>query len=229
MPDHTWYYEQIKDATLEVIELGEFAKSFRLRKYPNTDTMSAVLIFTPWACIITGDLRVENHGLQTIGYGLEWFAQIHEPSYLAEKFLESRWVPEKAHAYLKNFQEHWKATLADHQAEYQLEDGEEWDEPELQKRDWRIPGEVLEGVTVIEAFDAFLSDENYIYFGSPGELYSALPAYRDSSTKYAERWIVPFDGSDGLGGYGYPEPLVGWLAAINRRFAELYSPMDLSK
>jgi hypothetical protein len=234
MNNYDWYYDQIKDATLEVIELGEFAKSFRLRKCPDRDTMSTVLIFTPWACIITGDLRVENHGLQALGYGMDWFKQRHEPSYLAEKFLDTRWVPEKARAYFREIQNNWKAKRADYLASTLDEVQEpEWDEIELQKNNWLVCGDVLENVTIIEALEAFLSDENQDYFASAGELFTALPAYQDRSQwnhqVKAPRWRCPFDTSDGIGGYGYPDHLVGWLSAINRRFAELYSSMDLSK
>jgi hypothetical protein len=213
-----------------VIERGQKVQWYRLRReHSYTD-----LVFLPKYIIITGDTRVKDHGLQALGYGLDWFKKHLEPSYLAEKFLEQTWCPEQARAYFKEIQDHWKATLADHETGVDIEDddGEEWDEKELQKRNWKTGGQELEDVTIIEALEALLEDEDGSIFSSPGQLYEALPAYGfregvDDGRNWL--WFCPFDTSDGLGGYGYPEHEVGWLAAINRRFSELYKEPPIIK
>ncbi len=217
MPESDWYYKQIQDATLEVIERGNQVQVFNLRKYPGRSMMSTVLVFLPFCIILTGDNRVCNHGVQALGYALEWFKNCHEASYLAEKFLETKWVPEKAEAY-------WKGILADYKQQF-----EEWkseaepdDPPDnklFAKMNWRAGynRQLLFGVTIVQALGLMLEDSSC--FESPDALYCSLPAWHNKSDGF---WHCPFDTSCGLGGYGYAPGEVGWLAAIQKRFAELY-------
>jgi hypothetical protein len=229
-----FYYEQLKDCTLEVIERGQKVQVFRLRKYPNNNMMSTLLVFVPGAVIITGDLRVKDHGLQALGYGLDWFKERLDPQYLAQKFLETCWVPEHARAYVREIQSHWKATLADNIAEIDPEYDDvkdiEWDQPELNKHHWRFANTEEDDMTVIEVLDALLIDERKDFFSSPGELYAAMPEWTENEPKWTHSVRIPKyhridNGEDSFGGYGYPDHEVGWLAAINRRFSELYTDM----
>jgi hypothetical protein len=92
-----WYEKQISGCTLEVVELGEKVKTFLLRKEPDSMMMSTYIIFTPAGIVISGDIQVCRHGVISYGgYGIGWFASRLDPSYLAEKFLEQRWVPSAA-------------------------------------------------------------------------------------------------------------------------------------
>jgi hypothetical protein len=79
-----------------------------------------------------------------------------------------------------------------------------------------VNGEELEDVTIIEALDVLLSDEYGQVFESGYTLNEALPAYslREDIDDGHWLWFCPFDTSDGLGGYGYPEHEVGWRRSI---------------
>lgn len=218
-PDLNWYYEKIKDATLEAIEVGEKIQWFRLVKYAESRLMSTDLIFTPFAVIITGDNRVTQKGCQALGYDLAWFSSCLDAHYLAEKFLEHRWVPSLA-------REYWGERLTDYRQLMEgvtLEEGEEYDDELLNKHSWRIDDQVLENATVVDAIEKLFAMDCW---SSASELYHFLPAMKTVYPKWSinptERWIMPFDCSDGMGGYGYEPAEVGWLAAIQRKFAEEY-------
>lgn len=227
MPDYSWFYDQIKDATLELIEDGKSVKTFLLRKYPDKSMMSTWLFFTPVGIIISGDMRPAGSGVIALGYGLDWFAQKLEASYLAEKFLNEKWVPELA---LKS----WKECLTEWEARYQEykngigpdedEDSFEPDEPLLKKMDWQYgtnPTEYIEGVTIVEVLRALV--ENSQFFEDAHTLYESLPAYLDEYVYHC-----PFSSED-LAGYGYAEAEIGWLYAIQRRFSECYSKSEKSE
>ena len=217
-PDLNWYYEQIKDATLEAVEVGQKLQWFRLSRYPGRGIMSTDLVFLPFAVIITGDNRVTRRGCQALGYDLGWFAESHNADYLAEKFLEHKWVPSLA-------REYWGERLADYrqQMSITLEEGEEYDDDLLNKHSWRIDDQVLENATVVDAIEKLFTLDCW---SSGNELYNAMPALKTVYPKWSiaptERWVMPFDCSDGMGGYGYEPAEVGWLAAIQRKFAEEY-------
>jgi hypothetical protein len=97
-PDFGWYYQQIADASLELVEQGELYSVFRLRKYPNSSTMSSLLIFGPGVICITGDLRVNKNGVNILGYGLDWFTMNLDAHYLAEKCLDEVYEADRAKA-----------------------------------------------------------------------------------------------------------------------------------
>jgi len=230
------YYRQIADTTLEVVELGRFAKTFCLRKYPGRSDMATYLIFTPFSIIITGDNRVENHGVQALGYGLDWFKRNLDSDYLAEKFLETRWVPEFAQKYWTDILEEWRgrrnewlAKLAEEQQDLNAEDREMYEEPvpdcpELQPRTWHVGRTELDNATIVEALETLFELD---CFSSPGELWNTLPAYEESCLElvHSLSFLCPFN-TDSMGGYGYLEAKVGWLAAIHQRFAELYPQVE---
>ena len=59
--------------------------------------MSTKLIFTNQLVIVTGDLRPGRRGvISDAGYGRGWFSRRLPPDYLAEKFLERSYHPNKA-------------------------------------------------------------------------------------------------------------------------------------
>ena len=159
------YYAELKDATLEVVELGQFAQVFCLRKYPDRSLMSTHLIFTPFCVIITGDNRVENHGVQALGYGLDWFRRAHDPDYLAGKFLETRWVPEMAKKHWEEVldswrrrREAWLAEVAEMKAELPEDEQCDFEDPqpdeaELQPRNWHVGRIELEKATIVDALE----------------------------------------------------------------------------
>jgi len=92
----------------------------------------------------------------------------------------------------------------------------------LRKREWNSCGHCLDGeVTIIEAIDEML--ENDDVFSSPDQLNDAIPAYKEDG-----RFIYAFDSTCVSWGYGYHPAEVGWLAAIQRRFAETYAEMEAS-
>ena len=67
---------------------------------PGTNILSTLITFTPCGIVLQGDLTPERNGSASRGYGEEWFSGDLYPDYLAEKFLQKRWVPEEA---LKKF------------------------------------------------------------------------------------------------------------------------------
>ncbi len=232
------FYRELSDATLEVVEIGQFAQVFCLRKYPGQYLMSTYLIFTPFSVIITGDNAVEAHGVQAMGRGLDWFKQKTGGDYLAQNFLETRWVPDLARSHWQHIletwrgrQEEWQAELKEMTDDLDAEDRELWEDPdpkspELKRRTWRVGGEELDDVTVVEALEALL-DPDQIYFSSPDRLWDCLPAYEEerSGEIHSRSFLCPFD-TDDVRGYGYPEAKVGWLEAIHRRFVELYAQVE---
>lgn len=251
-PSPDFFYNQLDGCTLEVIDNTPHTQVFLLRKYPGRTMMSSVLIFTPYGITLTGDLRVEGNGVCAPGYGLDWFTQPHpDRRYLAAKFLRTGWVPECAHAYYKAIRDEWAEQQTSIESEFAEEiaerkaqaerDGETYSPPpemlvaiyeaeeiELQPRTWRIGEDELKDATIVEALDHFLAnDEN---FANPNALYEALPIFNREPSEYTvagvtirqDKWRCPFDTSS-IGGYDYNPIAVGWLWAIQRRFAELYA------
>jgi hypothetical protein len=193
------FYQTIKNATLEVVSDAPNAKVFLLRNEPHSYMMSTILIFAAGHTIITGDLSVSDNGVVSCaGYGIGWFTQHHDPSYLAEKFLHKKWVKEKAIEYWKEFGA--------------LRDEENPDEP---KYIWRFYGANTEPETIGAAMVRF-AEENEDAFDSAGHLYDNLP-----SAWINEKWRHPFDITE-FPSRWYDPIEVGWLCAIQRRFAECY-------
>lgn len=222
--DNQWYYDQIKDAQLEVVEQGKKLQAFLLRKYPDKSMMSTMIIFAPGIIIITGDLRVTNNGIMTIGYDLNWFRTRLDSSYLAEKFLEQKWIPERAKDYWEYVRNDYKAQLDEWKKavaeDVDVDSNLQPDNPMLCKNKWISCGRKIDGeVTIIDAIDEMLGNDDV--FSSQELLYTALPVYKKDG-----RFLCPFDSSDGMGGYGYNPAEVGWLTAIHRRFSELYETID---
>lgn len=222
-PDLNWYYDQIKDAQLAVVEDGKLVKSYILRKYPDRSMMSCWIFFTPAGIVITGDMRPADQGVIALGYGLAWFGEKLDPGYLASKFLKEKWVPETAIESWKDCLASWKEKWQEYEKESEEEFGVQpfWPDPDedlLCKKDWRSGYDRFElhGVTIIQALGHLLEDSSN--FESAHALYESLPAYHDEEDGY---WHCPFD-SESLGGQDYQPAEFGWLAAIQRRFTECY-------
>lgn len=229
MPDnYSWYYDQIKDAALQLVEDGKSVKTFLLRKYQDRSNMSTWLFFTPVGIIISGDIRPAGSGVIALGYGLDWFAQKLDAGYLAEKFLKEKWLPEQALQSWKECLKTWEEKYHEFQKEAEgEEDGTfiPYDDL-LKKMNWRYgiePTKELEGVTIVEVLREFV--KNTYYFEDGRLLYESLPAYFDEDSHCYHR---PFSSED-LGGHGYAVAEVGWLYAIQRRFYECYSKIIESR
>jgi len=147
-------------------------QAFYLKKKDEGRMGSTLLIFTPEGIVITGDLTPERNGsISTFGYGLGWFASDLDGSYLCEKFLTTRWIPEIACEDLK---------------EYRNEEGIN------QKR-----------------LEALIEHTEALHL-SHYEFHAAL----DDVEIYDEEYEI---------GIGYDPAEAGWLCAIQKRFAELWS------
>lgn len=197
--DISQYYDQIKDHYLETVEDGERIKAFYLRKDQGR-MMSVLLIFSPEGIIITGDLNPDPRGKGVIarGHTLTWLFGSLEPRYMASKFLEKKWSPlllkESIEEYIKEFPEQERE----------------------ERCDWKIGPYTKEQWTETEALKFYISKDELIESYEEAEHY--LPRY-----KSFDRWLCPYD-PDFLvdGGYGYDPAEVGWLAAIQKRFRELF-------
>ena len=87
--------------TIETLQLSRTGESSFLMRRPNRSDYLTNIIFAAGRIIIVGDLTIDGNGAVSVcGYGLEWFAGHKSESYLCEKFLHRKWVPEKAQATL---------------------------------------------------------------------------------------------------------------------------------
>ena len=227
--DKNFYYDQIKEASLELVEDGKTTKTFLLRKYPDSAMMSTWLVFAPFGIVLGGDLRITQHGLIIHGYGLDWFADQLYPRYLAEKCLERKWIPSQAIQAFRDWADDLEneiKTERDEARQEMIENGTENPTEEdidggvssyAARRRWKIDHEEFTG-TDAEAVRKLAENESL--FETSEILYDALPAYYKDGRLYC-----PFDGEDIGRGYDYAEAEVGWLSAIQRRFAECYQAM----
>lgn len=218
-----YYYEQIRNAQLSPLSTGEKVKAYYLKKYLNSQIMSTLLVFTPDGTILTGDLTPERRGCIARGYGLEWFAGKLSPSYLAEKFLDEEWVPDRMKAYVRERIAELERELAEIMAELERDaalNEEEFvleveDLPRLHRpRSWTIANEELTG-TEADALKELLTHDEA--FNSPDEFMANAPIYTDEEAG-RRRSLFTYDELEV--GQGYPEHKIGWLVAIQRRFAE---------
>lgn len=240
MKDYSQYYNQIKDAQLELVEDGKTTKTFLLRKYPDSHMMSCWLIFAPFGIVIGGDLRVTQHGLIIYGYGMSWFAEKLEPDYLASKCLEEKWSSDYARKAFEEWAKDIQETIDQEKAEirkdraewYEIEESavteamiaEITDEPSYPVYTWNVLHHHITG-TMADAIKELLRDSEV--FESPHTLYQSLPAYQDPEN--GGRYVCPFDSDDLGRAYGYFEGEIGWLYAIQRRFSECYQAMQQVK
>lgn len=218
-------YEQIQNAKLDLVEKGKAVETYLLRKYEDRSVMSCYILFTPAGIVITGDLRVENHGVIAPGYGKDWFAQDLEPRYLAEKFLRKDWIPQAAIEFWRDRLEEYKETFEEEKAAFEKEKQEcQFTDdlefiPEnffLRKHDWRVgyTRHELRDATIIQALGLMLEEEEN--FESAHACYQAIPTWKDETTGF---WVPAFDGAE-LGGFDYDPAALDWLSAIQRRFSE---------
>lgn len=82
-------------------------KSYRMAT-PEERSFSVLVTFTPEGIVLQGDITPTRYGTcSCTGYGLDWFVQPMEADYLAEKFLQTRYVHELAReAFLQDIREH---------------------------------------------------------------------------------------------------------------------------
>lgn len=205
--DYSWYYDQIKDAVLEPLEVGEKVKSYYLRRWPGRRMMSTLIIFSPEGIVLTGDLRpTQRGGCMTMEYGLIWFCSDLAPRYLAEKFLQKKWQPARAEEWLRDHIKDLRAVPDDAVDE---EPGEE------ESGDGQS-GESTPNPYHTDADRLSKLLEDLSNFDSPEEFYWALNGANCQTQSY-DYEIVD-------GGVDYDDNEVGWLYAIQRRFAELMRP-----
>lgn len=206
-PDREWYYEQIKDAVLVPKLITDEARVYHLKKYPDRWTMTTVLVFTPGMIVISGDLHPgrgdARTGIICTGYDFNWFTGQLSYDYLAEKFLNRKWVPEVFQKELYNYAEQWDK---DHP-----EDEEDGHRRQL----WCVGWEEIEDATQADALRRFAEDEQC--FDTAYNAIENAPSWYDKDTG---NWISPFDFEFGSMGYTYDSIEVGWLSAIQRRFRE---------
>lgn len=87
-------------------EVTPKTRTFRLSE-GNKRCMSCLITFTPEGITISGDITPIGRGVtSSLGYGIDWFASELSPDYLAEKFLERKFVPEIAAEEMKD-PENW--------------------------------------------------------------------------------------------------------------------------
>jgi len=78
---------------LQVLVETDKVQVYRLAK-PGTRIDSVQITFSPEGIAIQGDQCVAGNGVcSSYGYGRGWFAGQLAPSYLAEKFFPTEWVP----------------------------------------------------------------------------------------------------------------------------------------
>jgi hypothetical protein len=96
------YLKELADHQLTVICDHEKVKCYRMGK-PGTGIMSTYITSTPCGIVLQGDFTPQRNGsTSTRGYDLDWFAGASSTGYLAEKFLEQRFIKELAEAALKD-------------------------------------------------------------------------------------------------------------------------------
>lgn len=204
MPDRQWYYEQIKDAVLVPKLVAEQVRIYHLKRNPESWNMTTVLVFTPGMIVISGDLhpgRGDNcNGIICTGYDFNWFCGQLSWDYLAEKFLDKKWVPEEFAAELRYMADQWDA-----------ENPEPGDDDRFS---WQIGWDNLENATEADALRLFADNE--LFYESSGDAYQNLPEYKTE----IGQWVSPFDSETMLIGYTYDPTEAGWLYAIQRRFRE---------
>lgn len=210
--DLSWYYDQLKDAVVEPLEVGEKVRSYYLRRFPGKRMMSTLIVFTPEGIILTGDLRPAQRGCMTMEYGLTWFCSELEPRYLAGKFLEKKWQPAKAMEWLESHIKDLRAIPDDAIPE---------DDPALNGSGESEPGEGKPGKNEPNPYHADTDRlskllEDLSNFDSPQEFYWALVNTKPETQVY--------DYDTVSCGEDYDDNEVGWLYAIQRRFAELMRP-----
>lgn len=174
-----FYYDQIKDAKLEVLDLGNHVNSFALRKYPDSKEVNSLILFTPVGIVITGELSPHGRAVVAPGYGLEWFSSELDPDALALSFLDLEWVWSKAFAYFKSLVDQFE------EERQTLEDEDCPPSGRFLPRKWRVKGREIVG-TEGDALKALLTVKEFLK--TPETLFDALPVYEDSQTGL---WVCP--------------------------------------
>lgn len=80
----------------EIEEVTPKTRSFKL-SFNNEHNMSCLVTFTDEGITISGDICPTHPGTTSCrGYGIKWFGGALSPSYLSEKFLRERFIPQQA-------------------------------------------------------------------------------------------------------------------------------------
>lgn len=91
----------------------ESTRCFRLGK-GDQNCMSCLITFSPSGITITGDITPTRNGsCSTRGYSINWFAGKLYCDYLAEKFLEKKWLPGEAADELEDPNSYWRESLSE--------------------------------------------------------------------------------------------------------------------
>jgi hypothetical protein len=78
-------------------------KGFKLYDPTQGRMGSIIILFTPEGIVLAGDGEITPHGtVSSFGYGLEWFAGKLAGGYLAQKFLQKRWVSDACAASIRD-------------------------------------------------------------------------------------------------------------------------------
>jgi hypothetical protein len=179
---------------------------------PGTRIYKVLILFTEEGIVITGDLcfGANQRGIvSAYGYSLPWFASELSEGYLAEKFLIKVWECERA-------AEDVAVILK------RIEQGE-YDE--------RIQSRMLDGlkhndISLETARNAVIEHYKHVVEMLKNEDVS-MDRFRDLVEDVALGSLIEahmFDIVDDLDspGFGYPINEMGWLAAVQKKFAELY-------
>ena len=159
-------------------------------KAPGTRTMSTLLLFTPEGIVLQGDLTPERQGsLSDYGYGPGWFSGKLSEGYLCGKFLQEKWVPERAAEELRDPDGEWLCDQSKKVRDRVLEIAEEIDGGDMQ------PGMVAEELQYLD-FDL---DE-----GVPGYTWNPSEAGRLCAIqqRFAELYETPEELAQGRGDAG---------------------------
>lgn len=214
--DWKFYYDQLKGVDLELVSAAPGIQIFHLTKYSGRAAMSIEITFTQRGIdivAIVGDNEVAGNGMFAKGHDIEWFARKLEPEYLAEKFLKKRWVPEKAFEFWMQQLRVWETFSKNTNNHH----------PWLQPQTWMVCGNRLEEATIITALAEMVDHSGG--FPTPESVVEGWPLREDERMPHH---FYPVFTEDMLTkGHGYAEEEIGWLSAIQRRFAELYPPVTL--
>ena len=197
------YYETMKHAKLyRMSSLDAESSIYQLKLEPDSEMQSTILIFAMNRIVITGDWCPGNNGvISDIGYGLNWFAGICDPRYLASRFLRKKWIP-------NSFRE-WVVDVIK-EAENE------------ERRDWEIgEGCIEHDRTEKEAWEFFLKyADRWELFEVPDRI--ANFPFRVKGIYDTWESVGLYDAlTDGVG-YDYNPDDLQLLSDIQRRFAEEY-------
>lgn len=228
MPDHrdscvtSAQRESLKDHFLEQILDTEKFKAFYLREKPDSRMMSTLIIFSPEAIILCGDLTPARNGnVSVLGYGLHWFAGFLSEGYLAEKFLQKGWHQNLAERELTDLVAQIKAgKMDDFDPSLGLFHDDRigmLEELKISRKEPEIKAKLKSELVRCRAESLKLRSK---IVGELDDLLGSLVDMGQDSFCDAYRQIDPH--CEDFPGWGYNPTELGWLCAIQQKFSELY-------